>query len=118
MEINIISIDKSEIKQQHNLWRRFGTSTCKMHLSPPPLVALAVVRSKAVVLLLLIRCCLLFPLFCNHLDGEERAGCIALFVVLVPRDCCVALPQDATGLSAICDCGISLSYSLTFFYLF
>ena len=22
------------------------------------------------------------------------------------RDCCVALPHDATGLSAVCDCGI------------
>ena len=45
--------------------------------------------------------------FCNHLDGEERAGCVALVVFLVSRDCCVALPQDATGLSAVCDCGIS-----------
>ena len=33
------------------------------------------------------------------------------------RDCCVALPHDATGLSAVCDCGISLSYSLTIFTL-
>ena len=29
------------------------------------------------------------------------------------RDCCVGLPHDATGLSAVCDCGISCSYSLT-----
>ena len=28
--------------------------------------------------------------------GEERAGCFALFVFLVSRDCCVALPHDAT----------------------
>ena len=28
-----------------------------------------------------------------HLDGEERAGCFALFVCLVSRDCCVALPH-------------------------
>ena len=28
------------------------------------------------------------------------------------RDCCVALPHDATGLSAVCDCGISWPYSL------
>ena len=28
------------------------------------------------------------------------------------RDCCVALPHDVTGLSAVCDCGISLLYSL------
>ena len=38
---------------------------------------------------------------------EERAGCFALFVLLVSRDCCVALPRDATDLSAVCDCGIS-----------
>ena len=60
----------------------------------------AAVHSKAVVLLLLIRCLLLPPLFVgvlclilvllcstlvsyfsvlgNHLDGEERAGCFAL----------------------------------------
>ena len=40
------------LQQQQNLGRKFGTS--KMHLSPP--VALTAVRSKAVVLLLLIRC--------------------------------------------------------------
>ena len=45
--------------------------------------------------------------FCNHLDGEDRAGYFALFVFLVSRVCCVALPHDATGLSAVCDCGIS-----------
>ena len=39
--------------------------------------------------------------------GRERAGCVALFVFLVSHDCCVALPHDATGLSAACDCGIS-----------
>ena len=64
-----------------------------MHLSPP--VAEAAVRSKAVFLLLLTFCLLLLPLWesvivlcfvvrylksilvldCNHLDGEERAGC-------------------------------------------
>ena len=38
-----------------------------------------------------------------------------LFVFLVSRDCCVALSDDATGLSAVCDCGISRSYSLTIF---
>ena len=35
------------------------------------------------------------------------AGCFVLFVFLVSRGCCVALPHDATGLSAVCDCGIS-----------
>ena len=46
-------------------------------------------------------------LLVDHFDGEERAGCLALFVFLVSHDGCVALPHDATGLSAICDCGIS-----------
>ena len=30
-----------------------------------------------------------------------------LFVFLVSRECFVALPHDATGLSAVNDCGIS-----------
>ena len=49
------------LQQQQYLGRRFGTS--KMHLSPLPPVALAAVRSKAVVLLLLI----VIPVvgFCN-----------------------------------------------------
>ena len=42
-----------------------------------------------------------------HLDGEERADCFAWFVSLVSRDCCVALPHGAMGLSAVSDCGIS-----------
>ena len=31
------------------------------------------------------------------------------------HDYCVSLPRGATALSAVCDCGISLSYSLTIF---
>ena len=31
----------------------------------------------------------------------------ALLAYLVHCDCCVALPHGATGLSAVCDCGIS-----------
>ena len=46
-------------------------------------------------------------LFCNYLGGGERAGCFALFVFPVSRNCCVALSHDATGLSAVRDCGIS-----------
>ena len=46
-------------------------------------------------------------LFCNHLDGEERAGCFVLFVFQVSRDWCEALSHDATGLSAVCDFVIS-----------
>ena len=55
-------------------------------------------------------CC---ALLCVHsgfaiiLIGEERAGYFALFVFLGSHDCCLALPHDATGLSAVCDCGIS-----------
>ena len=72
-------------------------------------MALTAVCSKAMVLLLmLIRCCyshcgysvvvlcfvvryFMSILVCNHLEGEERAGCFALFVFLVSCDCCVAL---------------------------
>ena len=39
----------------------------------------------------------------------KRARCFALFVFLV------SLPHDATGLSAVCDSGISCSYSLSIF---
>ena len=43
----------------------------------------------------------------DNFDGEERAGCFALFVFLVSCDCCVTLPRGATELSAVCECGIS-----------
>ena len=45
--------------------------------------------------------------FANILMGKRE-----LVVFLVSRDCCVALPCSAIGLSAVCDCVISLSYSL------
>ena len=47
--------------------------------------------------------------FSHHLDGEERAGCLALIVFLVSCDsqCFVALPHGAVGWSAVCACGIS-----------
>ena len=38
---------------------------------------------------------------------SKKAGCFAWFVFLVFRDCYVALPRVATGLSAVCDCGVS-----------
>ena len=49
-----------------------------------------------------------YALFCVHYSFaiiwmEKRAGGFALFVFLVSRDCCVALPYDATGLSTACD---------------
>ena len=85
-----------------------------MHLGLP--MALATVRSKAMILLCgsVIVLCFVVRYFvpilvCNHLDGEESDGCFcfALFVFLVSRGCCVALPHYATGLSAVCDCCIS-----------
>ena len=47
---------------------------------------------------------------------ESRAGCFALIVFLMSCDCkcSVALPHGAVGWSAVCDCGISWSYALTF----
>ena len=52
-------------------------------------------------------CCALLYLHASFaiFDGAERAGCFTLFVFLVSHDCCVS--HDATGLSAVCDCGIS-----------
>ena len=89
-------------------------------------MALDDVRSKAVVLLVLIRCELLlhcgilslfyfccallcFPSsFAIILMGKrEMLLFFALFVFLVPRNSYVTLPHDATGFSAVCDCGIS-----------
>ena len=42
--------------------------------------------------------CSVVRYFCNHLDGEERAGCFAWFVFLV---------SSVMGLSAVRDSGIS-----------
>ena len=50
-------------------------------------------------------CCAL--LCVHHLDGDERADYCALFVFLVSRDGCVALPRGATGWFAVSNCGIS-----------
>ena len=61
-----------------------------------------------VVLFYVLFCVTFCPFhFSNHLDGEERASCFALFVFLVSSCDCVALPCGTTGLSAVCDCGIS-----------
>ena len=43
--------------------------------------------------------------FCNHLDGEERAGCFDWFVFLVSRDGCVVISRGVMSFSAVC--GIS-----------
>ena len=47
----------------------------------------------------------------------ERAGCFALTVYLMmscDSHCSVALPHGIKGWSAVCECGISLSYLLAF----
>ena len=53
--------------------------------------------------------CLLFSTLCNHLDGEERAGCFTLTVFLMSCDgrCSVGLPRGAVGWSTVCDWDIS-----------
>ena len=70
--------------------------------------------------MLLIRCRLLLPLWDSVIvlcfvvryfvsilvfpsSRWEREG---RFVFPMSRNCCVALPRDATGFSAVCDCGI------------
>ena len=64
---------------------------------------------SGVLWLFYVLLCVALCLFklCNHLDGEERAGCFVLFSFLVSRDCCEALPHDVTRLSVVCDCGFT-----------
>ena len=69
-----------------------------------------------------VQCCLLLPLwdsvivlcFVVHyfvsflvLQSSRWGRESWLLCFLVSRDCCVALPHDAMGSSAVCDCGIS-----------
>ena len=89
------------------------------------------VRSKAVVLLFWTFCLLLLPLWESVIVlcfvvryfmsilvlqsswwGRESW---LLCLICLPGVSCgwAALPYDATGLSAVCDCGISWSYSFT-----
>ena len=78
-----------------------------MHLSPQ--VALAVDRSKVVVLLLTVTpivgicncsmfCCAFLCVQPNFaiISKGRYASCFSLFVFLVSPDCCVALPHDVT----------------------
>ena len=54
-------------------------------------------------------CCALLYVISSYaliLMGKERAGCFALLVFRVSRDCCLALPRGDMGLSAVCGCGI------------
>ena len=69
-----------------------------------------------------MHCFVSFLVF-NHLYERERerererarAVCSILFAFLVSCDCYVATSHEALGLVAVCDCGISWSYSLVFF---
>ena len=47
------------------------------------------------------------PLWDSVIDLFFVVRHFALFVLLLSHDCFVAVPHDATGLSAVCDCGIS-----------
>ena len=69
------------------------------------------------VFVFVLLCIILSPfLFCNHLEEEKRAGCFAFIVLRMSCYCIcsVTFPHDAVGWSAVCDCGISGSNSLTF----
>ena len=59
-----------------------------------------------------IFCCALLCVHSNFAIISMGSGWFALFVFLVSHDCCVALPHIAAGFSAVCDCGISGTYSL------
>ena len=45
----------------------------------------------------------------NHLEEEEKDGCLAIIVLKMYcyYNCFVTLPHGAAGWSAVCDCGIS-----------
>ena len=55
----------------------------------------------------LLHTALFLVLFCNHIDGQERAGCLSLFVFYMSCSCYVAHFHDAYGCSIVCECGIS-----------
>ena len=38
---------------------------------------------------------------------KRYSDCFVSFFFVVPRDCCVVLPHYTTGLSVVCDCGIT-----------
>ena len=46
---------------------------------------------------------------------REQVALHIVFPILVSRDGYVALPRGVMSLPAVCDCGISRSYSLTMF---
>ena len=88
-----------------------GFMFCDLHVSLNPLSSGDINSSNLPCSM--FRCTLLF---CNHIDGDERAGCFTLFVFLVSCAWYVALPQGAVEWYPVCDCGISWLYSLAFLY--
>ena len=52
---------------------------------------------------------LVTPVFCNHLEEEEKAGCFAIIVLqkYCYYKCCVALRHGAVDWYAVCESGIS-----------
>ena len=104
-----------------------------------PTEAAVVVRSKAVVMSLLIHYLLLFPLCVGMLCFIlVFMWCLVSFLVLKSsswgreswliylhclkllscgRKRSVSLSYGAMGWSEVCNCGISLSYSLTFYFV-
>ena len=79
-------------------------------------MALAACLFKAVALLFIVtpivgscNCSMFcFALLCVHssfaISSMEKMGLVALLCLSFS---CAALPHDATGFSAVCDCGIS-----------
>ena len=61
-------------------------------------------------------CCAYHSSFAIILMGKTELVAL-FFVFLVSRDCCVALSHGVTGLSAVCECGISRSYSQAHYFL-
>ena len=58
-----------------------------------------------VVLCFVVRC-FVSVLILRSSPSGGKVGCFAWFVILVSRDCRVALPRGAMCLSAVCDCGV------------
>ena len=52
-------------------------------------------------------CCTLLCVHSSFAIISRELIAFALFVFLVSRDCYVARPHDTTGLSTVCDCGVS-----------
>ena len=70
---------------------------------------LPIVYGSSVFVFVLL-CITLCPFyFCNHLEEEEKAGCLAIIVLQMYcyYKCSVALPHGGVGWSAVCDCVIS-----------